>query len=54
MVEILAPILSLCIEGNTLCFRSTAPVVKHYQPGKACYIEGVFYPSCPAMPLQSD
>ena len=29
--------------------RTQIPVVKHYEPGKSCYIEGVFHQSCPKM-----
>jgi hypothetical protein len=43
-------ILMLCLEGNILCERDLSnPQLKYYEPGKACYIEGVFYQSCPKM-----
>jgi len=47
----LFPILMMCMEGNYICVRSeTVPQVKYYEPGKACYIEGVFHESCPKQP----
>jgi len=41
-------ILVSCLEGNIICQRNLqVPPVKYYEPGKSCYIEGVFYTSCP-------
>jgi hypothetical protein len=43
-------ILATCLDGNIICERNMkVPAIKHYEPGKACYIEGVFYQSCPQM-----
>ena len=40
-------ILVMCLEGNYICERNNIQPVKYYEPGKACYIEGVFHQSCP-------
>jgi hypothetical protein len=41
-------ILVMCLEGIMICERNyTQPAIKYYEPGKSCYIEGVFYTSCP-------
>jgi hypothetical protein len=53
-LKLLAPIVgSLCfsnfVEGQgELCNarQISPPVIKYYEPGKSCYIEGVFYESC--------
>jgi len=45
--SIAAWVLALCLEGNIICERNRIQPVKYYEPGKACYIEGVFYESCP-------
>lgn len=53
-LKLLAPLVgSLCfsnfveVQGELCNIRQTAPaVVKYYEPGKSCYIEGVFYESC--------
>jgi hypothetical protein len=50
MDNILAPILMLCLSGSYICERQErVPQIKYYETGKACYIEGVFYESCPKM-----
>jgi len=47
---ILQGILALCLEQTILCEPSPPPAaIRYYEPGKACYIEGVFYQSCPKM-----
>lgn len=52
-MEIITSVLTLCLNGTVLCERNlTKPKLKFYEPGKACYIEGVFYKSCPKMPWQ--
>ena len=56
-IKLLAPFLmGVCAnnflegQGEYCNPRQTNPsVVKYYEPGKACYIEGVFYKSCPKM-----
>lgn len=41
-------ILVLCLEGWIICERNyQQPKTKYYETGKSCYIEGVFYTSCP-------
>jgi len=53
-IQLLAPfIASLCFENftemqGTLCnVRQTpTPVVKYYEPGKSCYVNGTFYTKC--------
>lgn len=40
-------VLTACLEGNIMCVRGHVPTTKYYEPGKACYIEGVFHESCP-------
>jgi hypothetical protein len=42
-------ILTLCLDGNIMCVRNQIPKIKYYEQGKACYVEGVFYQSCPKM-----
>jgi len=46
-VSIAAWILTACLEGSIVCVRSQVPVIRYQEPGKSCYIEGVFYESCP-------
>jgi hypothetical protein len=54
-IKLLAPILiSACAEefitsNGDYCVvnRSQPNVIKYYEPGKSCYIEGIFYESCP-------
>ena len=53
-IKILAPFLaSMCIEGVTTgqgdyCVLDSSPpnVVKFYEPGKSCYVNGTFYSKC--------
>jgi len=53
-IKILAPFLaSMCIEGVTTgqgdyCVLDNPQpnVVKFYEPGKSCYINGTFYSKC--------
>lgn len=50
---ILQGLLVLCSEQMFICEPSAPPpAVRYYEPGKACYIEGVFHKSCPKMPWQ--
>jgi len=52
-MNVITSVLMLCLEGNVVCERNlTKPQLKFYEPGKACYIEGVFYQSCPKMEYQ--
>ena len=45
---ILQGLLTLCVNQQLVCEPSAPPAaVRYYEPGKACYIEGVFYKSCP-------
>ena len=55
-IKLLAPAaLMLCAEGalsnrGYCALDQPKPnVVKYYEPGKSCYIEGIFYESCPKM-----
>jgi len=55
-INFLAPAaLMLCAEsalsnrGYCSLDRPKPNVVRYYEPGKACYIEGVFHQSCPKM-----
>jgi len=52
-LKLLAPlIVASCLEGVTtgqgdVCvLREPTPVVKFYEPGKSCYVNGVFYKNC--------
>ena len=53
-IKLLAPVLvGLCANNFTekqgeLCnVRQTpTPVVKYYEPGKSCYVNGIFYKNC--------
>ena len=53
-LKLLSPILvSLCAnnfaekQGELCNFRQQpASVVKYYEPGKSCYVNGVFYQKC--------
>ncbi len=45
---LLNSILMMCLDGQYICERSAYDQkLKFYEPGKSCYIEGVFYESCP-------
>ena len=47
-IILLNSILMLCLEGQYICERNSyKPTLKFYESGKSCYIEGVFYESCP-------
>ena len=56
-IKFLAPVLfSLCTDGllngqGDYCVinRPEPYKVRYYEPGKACYVQGVFYESCPKM-----
>jgi len=55
-INLLAPAaLMLCVEsalsnrGYCALDQPKPNVVRYYEPGKACYIEGVFHQSCPKM-----
>jgi hypothetical protein len=52
-LKLLAPlIVASCLEGVTtgqgdVCVLSEpTPVVKFYEPGKSCYVNGIFYKNC--------
>ena len=53
-VEVLSPIfIGLCLNNfvgkqGTVCnVRQTSPsVIKYYEPGKSCYVNGTFYSKC--------
>ena len=52
-LKYLAPFLAAaCLEGITtdqgdICVLSEpTPVVKYYEPGKSCYVNGTFYRNC--------
>jgi len=49
-VSIATWVLTACLEGIMICERDQVPTLKYYEPGKSCYIEGVFYQSCPKQP----
>lgn len=53
-IKLFAPAaLMLCAEsalsnrGYCALDQSKPTVIKYYEPGKSCYIEGVFHQSCP-------
>lgn len=47
-VTIINSILVLCLEGLVICGRNyEKPKQKYYELGKSCYIEGIFYTTCP-------
>jgi len=54
-IKLLSPVMfSLCAEqflsGNgdyCVVNRPQTQAIKYYEQGKACYVEGVFYESCP-------
>ena len=55
-IKLLAPAaLLMCAEsalsnrGYCALDQPRPAVVKYYEPGKSCYIEGVFHQSCPKM-----
>jgi hypothetical protein len=52
-LKLLAPLIAAsCFEGVTtgqgdVCvLREPTPVVKFYEPGKSCYVNGIFYKNC--------
>ena len=52
-LKLLTPlIVASCLEGVTtgqgdVCvLREPTPVVKFYEPGKSCYVNGIFYKNC--------
>lgn len=52
-LKLLAPFLAAaCVEGVTtgqgdVCvLREPTPVVKYYESGKSCYVNGTFYRNC--------
>lgn len=34
------------IENMTYKFESSQAIVKYYEPGKSCYVNGIFYTKC--------
>ena len=56
-LKLLVPFIALsCAEGLTtgqgdMCVLSEpTPVVKYYEPGKSCYVNGIFYHNCDDRP----
>ena len=53
-LKLLAPlVLTMCAEGLTtgqgdycVVDNNKPSVVKYYEPGKSCYVNGTFYPKC--------
>ena len=53
-LKLLTPfIMGMCLEGMTIgqgdyCVLDNKPanVVKYYEPGKSCYVNGTFYSKC--------
>ena len=53
-LKLLAPlVLTMCAEGLTtgqgdyyVLDKSSSNVVKYYEPGKSCYVNGIFYRKC--------
>ena len=53
-LKLLAPfVLTMCAEGLTtgqgdhcVIDKQRSSVVKFYEPGKSCYVNGVFYRDC--------
>ena len=53
-LKLLVPfVASLCVgnfaekQGELCNVRQTpTPVVKYYEPGKSCYVNGIFYKNC--------
>jgi hypothetical protein len=54
MLDILAPVLVMyCINGivertGNICTLDppNPSVIKYYEPGKSCYVDGIFYTKC--------
>lgn len=42
-------IFLFCVDGRHLCAKENSTQIRYYQPGKSCYIEGIFYESCPKL-----
>jgi len=57
-LKFLAPILfGMCADGLTtgqgdycVVDRPKSNVVKYYEPGKSCYVNGIFYEKCENSP----
>ena len=52
-LKLLAPlIVASCLEGvatgqgDVCVLREPTPAVKFYEPGKSCYVNGIFYKNC--------
>jgi len=53
-LKLLAPlVLTMCAEGLTtgqgdycVLDKSSSNVVKYYEPGTSCYVNGIFYRKC--------
>ena len=52
-LKLLAPFIAAsCLEGVTTgqgdycVLREPPAVVKYYEPGKSCYVNGIFYKKC--------
>lgn len=52
MIEALVILGNLCLNPSRnilgICSfdQSKAPVVRYYEPGKSCYVDGTFYRDC--------
>jgi hypothetical protein len=47
-LNIINGIMVMCINGWFACEKNyEKPTIKYYESGKSCYIEGIFYQSCP-------
>jgi hypothetical protein len=52
MIEALVILGNLCLNPSRnilgICSfdRSKVPVVRYYEPGKSCYVDGTFYRKC--------
>ena len=47
MIEAAFWVLTACIRGTIICERDIPPSRLVYnEPGKSCYVDGVFYPRC--------
>jgi len=52
-LKLLAPLIAASYlegvttgQGDVCVLREPTPVVKFYEPGKSCYVNGVFYKNC--------
>ena len=40
-------LINICLQGIFICQPPDPPPIQYYEQGKACYINGTFYQSCP-------